>query len=410
MPPQARRQYSALFKRKVILFAEAENNVAAERHFGVSEKCVRGWRRQRDQIFACAGTRRSFRGPKQGQYPAVEEAVRKWVGDQRSKSLSVSYEDIECKARAVATELNIARTEFKISKKWVTNFMKRNGLSLRRRTTVCQKLPDAYEDKLQEFHRYVDDLRTQNSFMLGQIGNADQTPVWFDMPSRRTVAEKGCRQVNLLTTGNEHNRFTAMLCCTADGHKLPPYLVFKRKTMPKNEQFPPKVIVRVNEKGFFNEETVLEWFRLVWCRRPGALLKPRSMLVLDSFRGHITDRVKKSIANEGCDLVIIPGGLTSVVQPLDVVLNKPFKDRVGAFYNEWMAQADNPKTPTGRVKRASLSTVAQWVNDAWYGLPADMVRAAFSKCGISTPLPPSGPSDPQGSDSSDCVIVTSDDE
>ncbi|KAG0431231.1 hypothetical protein HPB47_020718 [Ixodes persulcatus] len=226
MPPQARRQYSALFKRKVILFAEAENNVAAERHFGVSEKCVRGWRRQRDQIFACAGTRRSFRGPKQGQYPAVEEAVRKWVVDQRSKSLSVSYEDIECKARAVATELNIARSEFKISKKWVTNFMKRNGLSLRRRTTVCQKLPDAYEEKLQEFHRYE----------------------------------------------------------------------------------------------------------------------------------------------------------------------------------------DNPKTPTGRVKRASLSTVAQWVNDAWYGLPADMVRAAFSKCGISTPPPPSGPSDPQGSDSSDCVIVTSDDE
>ncbi|KAM7309473.1 Pogo transposable element with KRAB domain [Ixodes scapularis] len=318
MPPQARRQYSAAFKRKVILFAEAANNVAAERHFGVSEKCVRGWRQQRQKIFACAGARRSFRGPKQGQYPAVEEVVLRWVTEQRSRSLSVSYDDIETKARAVANEMKIGRSEFKISKKWITNFMRRCGLSLRRKATVCQRLPDAYEEKSRAFHRYVTEVRTKHSLMLGQIGNADQTPVWFDMPSRTTVTGKGERQVPLLTTGNEHNRFTVMLCCTADGHKLPPFIVFKRKTLPTKEVFPPKVIVRVNEKGFFNEETVLEWFRLVWCRRPGALLKPRSMLVLDSFRAHITDRVKKAVANAGCDLAIIPGGMTSALQPLDV--------------------------------------------------------------------------------------------
>ncbi|KAM7311305.1 Pogo transposable element with KRAB domain [Ixodes scapularis] len=302
---------------------------------------------ERDKLFACAGTRRSFRGPKHGRYPAVEEAVKEWVSEQRSKRLSVSYDDIEGKARAVAIELGIDRNEFKISKKWVANFMKRNGLSLRRRTTVCQRLPDAYEEKRLEFHRYVAELRTKNGFMLDQIGNADQTPVWFDMPSRRTVSEKGERQVRLLTTGNEHNRFTAMLCCTADGHKLPPFLVFKRKTMPTNQKFPPKVIIRVNEKGFFNEDTVLDWFRLVWCRRPGTLLKARSMLVLDSFRGHSIDHVKKTVANAGCDLVIIPGGMTSILQPLDVVLNKPFKERVGILYNDWLSQDDNPKTPTG---------------------------------------------------------------
>lgn len=400
MPPQARRQYSAAFKRKVILFAEENNNVAAEREFGVSEKCVRGWRQQKERIFACAGTRRSFRGPKQGRYPVVEEKVLQWVQLQRKESLSVSYEDIEMKSRDVANELNIPRQEFKISKKWITNFMKRNGLSLRRRTTVAQKLPETYDEKRLEFQRYVEDLRRRRGFLLGQIGNADQTPVWFDMPSRRTVAEKGERQVRLLTTGNEHNRFTVMLCCTADGHKLPPFIVFKRKTLPK-ETFPPKVIVRVNEKGFFNEETVLEWFRMVWCRRPGALLKPRSMLVLDSFRGHMTDRVKKAVANAECDLVVIPGGMTSMLQPIDVSLNKPFKDRVGALYNEWIKQEDKPTTPTGRVKRPSLSTVAQWVNDAWYGLPDNMVRDAFVKCSISAPLQPATSDDDESDEDTD---------
>ncbi|KAG0432516.1 hypothetical protein HPB47_020777 [Ixodes persulcatus] len=165
----------------------------------------------------------------QGQFPAIEEAVKKWVQEQQDKSLSVSYEDIEGKARAVANEIDIDRSDFKISKKWVANFMKRPDLSLRKRTTICQRLPDACREKLSSFHRYVADWRTKNEFMLGQIGNADQTPVCLDMPSSRIVMEEGARQVHLLTTGNEDNRFTTMLCCTADGHKLPPFLIFKCK-------------------------------------------------------------------------------------------------------------------------------------------------------------------------------------
>ncbi|KAG0427701.1 hypothetical protein HPB47_025253 [Ixodes persulcatus] len=186
-------------------------------------------RQGRDKIFACSGTRRSFCVPPAIDPPAIEEAVKKWVQEQQDKSLSVSYEDIEGKARAVTNEIDIDRSDFKISKKWVANFMKRPDLSLRKRTTICQRLPDACKEKLSSFHRYVADWRTKNEFMLGQIGNADQTLVWLDMPSSRIVMEEGARQVHLLTTGNEDNRFTTMLCCTADGHKLPPFLIFKCK-------------------------------------------------------------------------------------------------------------------------------------------------------------------------------------
>lgn len=74
---------------------------------------------------------------------------------------------------------------------------------------------------------------------------------------QENVAEKEERQVCLLTTGNKHSRFTVMLCSTADSHKLPPFVVFKWKTLPK-ETFPPSGMARVNKKGFFNEDTVLE--------------------------------------------------------------------------------------------------------------------------------------------------------
>lgn len=97
----------------------------------------------------------------------------------------------------------------------------------------------------------------------------------------------------------------------------------------------------------------------------------------------MTDRVKKAVANAECDLVVIPGGM-SMLQPIDVSLNRPFKDRVKRLFHEWTKQEDKTKTLTGCVKRPSLSTVAKWVNDAWYDLPDDMVHDAFVKCSIST--------------------------
>jgi len=38
-------------------------------------------------------------------------------------------------------------------------------------------------------------------------------------------------------------------------------------------------------------------------------------LVLDSFRGHLTDMVKETYRKNGIDIAVIPGGLTSKFQP-----------------------------------------------------------------------------------------------
>ena len=54
--------------------------------------------------------------------------------------------------------------------------MKRNGLSLRQKTTLAQRLPDDYEEKIVRFHRYIIDLRKQYSYPLHVIANMDETP------------------------------------------------------------------------------------------------------------------------------------------------------------------------------------------------------------------------------------------
>ena len=56
-------------------------------------------------------------------------------------------------------------------------------------------------------------------------------------------------------------------------------------------------------------------------------------LVWDSFSAHLTDTVKQQLRENKTATAVIPGGLTSLVQPLDVCLNKPFKDRLR---EKWM--------------------------------------------------------------------------
>lgn len=109
------------------------------------------------------------------------------------------------------------------------------------------------------------------------------------------------------------------------------------------------------------------------------------MLVLDAFRGHLTTGAEKVLRDGGVDFAIILGGMTSALQPLDVMLNKPFKDCVREMYNQWMAD-DNPKTPTGQLCKLLLATVATWVPQFWRLLPDDMVVRAFKICSISNSL------------------------
>lgn len=96
-----------------------------------------------------------------------------------------------------------------------------------------------------------------------------------------------------------------------------------------------------------NESLMLEWIKLVCNQRPGALLQLPNMLVLDSFRGHSMANVKRALCDDKTDLVVIPDELTSMLQPLTVVLNKPFKDRVHELImNGCWATTRPPHRPT----------------------------------------------------------------
>ena len=83
---------------------------------------------------------------------------------------------------------------------------------------------------------------------------------------------------------------------------------------------------------------------------------------------------------------VIPGGLTSVVQPLDVCLNKPFKDYVRTNWYDWMMNGNKTYTKGGNMPAAPLDVLCRFVINAWNKVNLNTVVKLFLKCGISNSM------------------------
>ncbi|CAI7815252.1 unnamed protein product [Closterium sp. NIES-54] len=93
-------------------------------------------------------------------------------------------------------------------------------------------------EQCKNFWQFVRDKRRERGIETTWIINADQTPLYLEMPATTTVDQTGVRSVPIGSAGYQKERVTVMLACTADRMKLRLWVFFKRKTVPKGV-FPP---------------------------------------------------------------------------------------------------------------------------------------------------------------------------
>ena len=92
----------------------------------------------------------------------------------------------------------------------------------------------------------------------------------------------------------------------------------------------------VQEKGWMNERVMLQWIEEVWEPVMERNNYAPTLLILDSAGAHLTSDVRRALADLNTVLVIIPGGYTSKLQPMDIGTNKPWKDHVRGAVEDWL--------------------------------------------------------------------------
>ena len=139
--------------------------------------------------------------------------------------------------------------------------------------------------------------------------------------------------------------------------------------------------VQFHPNAWCDEEAMEQWVKTSW--KP--FLNEEVLLVLDLHKTQKTDRIKELLKECHTTPIFVPAGCTSIIQPLDVSFNTPFKRQIeSAVLKHMQDNLDdylNGKIAAGE-KRILLT---KWVGDAWEELAKkkEMIERSFKKCGIS---------------------------
>ena len=113
-----------------------------------------------------------------------------------------------------------------------------------------------------------------------------------------------------------------------------------------------------------NSDIMERWIRVMMPKAGNE----KNILILDSFRAHLTDGMSTACMESNTIRAIIPGGLTSHIQPLDLTINRSFKSHLRKLYT-----VNNEKL----ASQERLLNLARAVRVAWNRISPDTIRNGF---------------------------------
>jgi hypothetical protein len=181
-------------------------------------------------------------------------------------------------------------------------------------------------------------VRLENPYVV--FINMDQTAVQSESRSRTMIEIRGADALPTSANGDSTALMTVALTVTPEGEKLAPYLVYKgsptgriRREISQCPEFPASLIYAVQSPCWMDETLIIDWIERSAYFLTSRTLRPyvsrqnpnNLCLVLDSMAAHRTACVSDVIEQIWIKKIIMPGGLTGYLQPLDVAINSPFK-------------------------------------------------------------------------------------
>ena len=248
---------------------------------------------------------------------------------------------------------------------------------------MSQRLPDELHEKISNFfyfvRRYFKEFQTLKS---SDIHAADETSVLFENVASSTVSVAGEKTVTLKSTGHDKLCTTVMLSGKSSGDKNKPLVIFKGAGKAKGDKellARKDIIVVFNQSGWCDQEVLKTWISSIFPK----LFATRKLLIWDSFRAHTTPQTKDLLKERKVDSIVIPGGLTGLIQAPDVSWNFPFKNRLRELYDTWLSDAEKTYTKAGNMRAPSKMELCDFIVDAWNSIPKELIEKSFHATGQS---------------------------
>ncbi|CAO4375620.1 unnamed protein product [Caenorhabditis nigoni] len=248
----------------------------------------------------------------------------------------------DCDIQVMARRLNRAEMKvekFVASKHWITDWKKSHRIVSRKITKfVTRRCLKDKEVILKSAEDFVQKSRQEiANFLPSSVLNADQTGVQKELYGARALAFLGEKDVTRLVQSKSSltHSFTFLPTLYMDGSLgQKAYMVLSEPTgcFPPTRPIPdcPNLVVRAGKSHIMTKELMKDWLRT--CVFLPSSPKEIYMLIdsWPSFRDHIA--INECVP-AGFDVTIrnIPAHTTSLIQPLDVYWNGPWKSLLKKF-------------------------------------------------------------------------------
>ena len=214
----------------------------------------------------------------------------------------------------------------------------------------------------------------------GDIVACDETAVWFDATSNKTIALRGEKSIGVASTGHDKANVTILLATASNGSKKRPLMVIKGKGKSKEDkilQGRRDIKVVYSDNGWMNDTLTVEWLNFIFADT----FFGNGLLIWDSYRCHISKITKAALKKKRVDSCVIPGGCTGLIQAPDVSWNKPFKGCLRSLYDKLLENGNHTFTKQNNIRSPSKSELADMVVYAWDFLSENLIKDSFLAVG-----------------------------
>ena len=389
------KSYTIAEKLKAIEIAEKNSNHFVEENFGIDRKNVRRWRNQKNDLIEAENKKKKkLPGGGRKAYLNIDEESKliNRIKENRNLGIAITSHSVLLFIQKLKPEF--AKKNNHTQKELVYRFLHRNGFSFRRPSHIGQPLPSNYADLFLTFQKKVilskkNLLIDDNSF--DRIINVDETPLYMEMPANTTIEKKGTNNIEVCTFGGEKVRISLILGVSGNGYKLPPVLIFKAKKDGRLEKTlnelelvkQKKIYIYCQENAWSDYDIFKKWIDKIYLDYQDKVIKNTCLLILDKAPSHCCSTIIEYLNNKNIKRIFIPGGLTRKLQPLDIAVNKPFKDHIKKNFAQYEIDNNN-NIITNHHAKVDRKIIVDWVCDIWYNkIEPKIIINGFKKTGIT---------------------------
>ena len=349
--------------------------------FDIKRNTLRDWNARLPELHRDADImKKTVRRVTVRHYPVLEDLLVQRIRVLRDMNMPVTVPVAMIEAERIRASLSCPAAEkcAPISACWTWNVMQRHGFTSRsitnsgRETAVDPEVIAAFI----ELGRHM-----CSGVPTSRILNVDEFSAHTESIPRRTYEQRGTRRVSLAMGGATKRNVTTALTVTADGKMLPPYVIARRKTVPKMFGV-DGVVFGANEKSWMTAKEFIRYIKLII--EPYAETSGDGPLLLfaTSVPTHFCAEVSTALSDGTIDrsisLVPIPKGHTDTLQPLDVAVMKPMRAHMQASWTMHAIQHADAGAPQ---KPPSLPTLAAWIRNAAHSIKWETIISGWEKAG-----------------------------